>query len=189
MQRRVRRDDRRKAPRAVAEVRRDDELALAAHLHAEHALLPALDHSALTERELERPSAIERAVELRTVRQGARVVHRYRLPGLSGWPVADELIFDLQHAARSTRSSRAIRAICRPDRAFARARARARSRRRSGENPGEIPQPRPRRASASVSDRGWRARSLVTPPGEEPRAGCVPCRPSAGPRAQTRRRR
>src|SRR5262245_36943144 len=49
---------------AVGERRRDHELALAADLHARHALLPALDHVAAAERERERLVAVARAVEL-----------------------------------------------------------------------------------------------------------------------------
>src|SRR5262245_59019520 len=63
-QRRVRRDHPAGAARAVAEVGRDQQRALAADLHAGHALVPALDDLALAEAERERAAAIERAVEL-----------------------------------------------------------------------------------------------------------------------------
>ena len=52
-ERRVGRNHRRKAPRSVAEVRRDGELAERAHLHARHALIPALDDLACAEPERE----------------------------------------------------------------------------------------------------------------------------------------
>ena len=62
VQQRIGRDDGRRARRAVAEVRRDDELALGAHAHPGHALVPASDHFASAERELKR-AALERGVE------------------------------------------------------------------------------------------------------------------------------
>src|SRR5688572_15787962 len=46
----------------VAEVRRDDEGALAAHLHAGDALVPAADDLAASDGELERGTAVQRAV-------------------------------------------------------------------------------------------------------------------------------
>src|SRR5690348_1192703 len=63
-QRRVRRDRPARALRAVAEVRRDDQLAPPADLHALHALVPAGDDLAGAEREAERLPAIPRRVEL-----------------------------------------------------------------------------------------------------------------------------
>src|SRR5258708_15571558 len=54
----VRRDHAAGAARAVAEVRRDGELAPAAHPHPRHALVPALDHVPLAEREDETVAAI-----------------------------------------------------------------------------------------------------------------------------------
>src|SRR5205814_491296 len=50
----VRRDGGRLAGRPVGELRRDDQLAPAAGLDAHEALVPALDHRALAELELER---------------------------------------------------------------------------------------------------------------------------------------
>src|SRR5438552_1481794 len=64
---RVGRDGAREALGAVAQVRRDRELALAAHLHAQDALVPALYDHARAEREVERLLPVERAVELLTV--------------------------------------------------------------------------------------------------------------------------
>src|SRR6266568_8312785 len=74
-QRRVGRDSAREAARAVAELGRDGELALAAHLHALHALVPALDDLAGAELELEGIAAILAGVELLAVGEPARVVH------------------------------------------------------------------------------------------------------------------
>src|ERR1700728_17747 len=48
----------------VREVRRDDESALPAYLHAGHALIPSLDHLAGAHLEAERRAALQRAVEL-----------------------------------------------------------------------------------------------------------------------------
>src|SRR6185369_1068759 len=78
-QRGVRRNDPAGAARAVAELGRDGELALAADLHAGHALVPALDDVALAEREHERLAAVLARVELAALRtvveQPAGVVH------------------------------------------------------------------------------------------------------------------
>src|SRR5664279_967283 len=60
---RVGRDDAGGASRAVAEIGRDQEHALASDLHRCNALVPALDHAPLADRERERRAAIERAVE------------------------------------------------------------------------------------------------------------------------------
>src|SRR5262249_1834546 len=73
-ERRVGRDRAREAPRAVAERRRDGELALAADAHALHALVPARDHLARAEAEAERRVA-DAGVELLAVGEPARVVH------------------------------------------------------------------------------------------------------------------
>src|SRR3954465_11134093 len=73
----VRRDRGRVAPRAVGELRRDDQLAPAAGLDAHEPLVPALDHRALAELELERLAPVPRGVELVAVRIGhADVLHR-----------------------------------------------------------------------------------------------------------------
>src|SRR5581483_12078388 len=63
-QRRVGRNDAARAARAVAEVRRDGELALAADLHAGDAFVPAADHFAFAEREHERLAAVLAGIEL-----------------------------------------------------------------------------------------------------------------------------
>src|SRR5258708_21187265 len=60
----VRRDHAAGAPRAVAEIRRGGELALAPHLHPRHALLPALDHVPLAAREDERAAAVLPRIDL-----------------------------------------------------------------------------------------------------------------------------
>ena len=75
VQQRIGRDDGRRARRAVAEVRRDDELALGAHAHPGHALVPAPDHLASAERELKR-AALERGVEDGAVLEAAGVCVR-----------------------------------------------------------------------------------------------------------------
>src|SRR4051794_32571087 len=53
-----------RAALAVGEVRRDRDAPAPADLHAGHALVPAADHLALAERELERVAAVPRRVEL-----------------------------------------------------------------------------------------------------------------------------
>src|SRR5207249_7548174 len=70
----VGRDDAAGAARPVTECRRDDELALAADLHAGHALVPALDDHAGAELERERLVAVVAAVELLAVAEPAGVV-------------------------------------------------------------------------------------------------------------------
>src|SRR4051812_8703322 len=57
-------DDPARAALAVGEVRRDRDAPAPADLHAGHALVPAADHLALAERELERVAAVPRRVEL-----------------------------------------------------------------------------------------------------------------------------
>src|SRR5258706_494681 len=63
-QRGVGRDRATRATRAVAEIGWDQECTLAADLHRRDALVPALDHHAAPDLELERAGAIDRAVEL-----------------------------------------------------------------------------------------------------------------------------
>src|SRR5262249_42586897 len=63
-ERRVRRNHAARSARDVTEIRRNQERTLAADLHRRDALVPSLDHAALPDRERERRSAIERAVEL-----------------------------------------------------------------------------------------------------------------------------
>src|SRR6266446_6324168 len=78
----ARRNDVAGAAIAVAQVRGDDELALAAHLHGGHALVPALDDAALADGEGERLSAVHRAVELLAALEPARVMHAHRFARL-----------------------------------------------------------------------------------------------------------
>src|SRR6476661_7733576 len=67
---------------AVAQVGRDGELAPTADLHAGDALVPALDHSAGAEGEVERSTAVPRRVELLPGRERpARVVGAHRAAG------------------------------------------------------------------------------------------------------------
>src|SRR5262249_35490301 len=73
---------------AVAEFRRDDELALAADLHPGDALVPALDDLAGAEVELERLAAVEAAVELLAVLERGGVVHRHAVALLGLGPGA-----------------------------------------------------------------------------------------------------
>src|SRR6185312_15041144 len=82
-ERRVRGDLVAHGARAVAEVRRDHELALAAFLHPGDALVPALDDAALAELEREALVAVlSRGVELAPVRERADVLHRDRVARL-----------------------------------------------------------------------------------------------------------
>src|SRR5688572_26665406 len=69
-QRGIRGDRAAGAARAIAHLRRDDEGALAAHLHSGHALVPAADHLSRAQLEIERRAAIHRAVELLAVAVG-----------------------------------------------------------------------------------------------------------------------
>jgi len=59
----VRRNDAAGAARAIAQLRLQDQCALAADLHAFDALVPALDHAPRAQGEFERFAAIDRAVE------------------------------------------------------------------------------------------------------------------------------
>src|SRR5438105_7183469 len=56
---------------------RNDELALAAHLHRRHALVPALDHATTPEEKDQRLPSIMRGVELLSALEPARVVHAH----------------------------------------------------------------------------------------------------------------
>src|SRR5258706_4917977 len=102
-QRRVRRDRAAGAAGAVSELRRDDERPLAADLHAREALIPALNHLAGAELELEWVVAIAGAVELLAVLVGfarvvqpAGVVHPHALPRRRRCARADLAVRDLQ---------------------------------------------------------------------------------------------
>src|SRR3990172_3125890 len=66
---------------AIAQMRGDDEPALAAYLHGGHALVPALDDAAPAQREGEGLAAVHRAVELGAILEPAGVVHGDRVTG------------------------------------------------------------------------------------------------------------
>ncbi len=89
-------DVRRAAGLAVAQGLRDDEAPLAAHLHADDAPVPALDDRALAEREVEGGAAVARAVELRAVHEGARVVHAHEVARLGDLSGAHDVVDRLQ---------------------------------------------------------------------------------------------
>src|SRR5512147_2374030 len=67
-------------------MRGDDELALAADLHRDHALVPALDDAPLADRKLERCAAVDRTVELRAALKPAGVVYAHRVARLGTGP-------------------------------------------------------------------------------------------------------
>src|SRR6516164_5835489 len=79
--------------RAVAELRWDDQRALAADLHAGHALVPTGDDLLGAERELEGLTAVERAVEFLALGsilvEPSGVIHRDLVAGLGGGAVPD----------------------------------------------------------------------------------------------------
>jgi hypothetical protein len=82
----ARRNDATGAARAIAQVRRNDQRALAADMHSGEAFIPALDDLALAEREGKRLAPVERAVELLALlavdEQPARVIDTVTV-----WPV------------------------------------------------------------------------------------------------------
>src|ERR1700728_2145030 len=81
----MRRDDAAGAARAIAQLGRNDQGALAADLHGGDAFVPAADHLADADLELKRLAAIERAVEflalLAILIEPAGVVHDAGLAG------------------------------------------------------------------------------------------------------------
>src|SRR6202521_2250729 len=85
-QRGARRDVAAGAARAIAQVRRNDQRALAADMHGGEAFVPALDDLALAEREGKRIAPVERAVELFALlaidEQPSGVIDRHGLAGL-----------------------------------------------------------------------------------------------------------
>src|ERR1700722_15599888 len=96
-----------RAAAAVAEVGRDDQLAAAAHLHALHALVPALDDLPDTEAELERLAAVPARVELLPRGVGdPDVVHLNGVPRAGDLAVALPDVGDLERLGR-----RALRKI------------------------------------------------------------------------------
>src|SRR5262249_47448738 len=99
---RVGRDHAAGAARSVAESRRNRQLALAAHFHALHAFVPALDDAPGAKREDERLVAILARVEFLAVGEPARVMNLDLLAGGSGRAVADDQVVDGE-AARCRR--------------------------------------------------------------------------------------
>ena len=82
-QRGVRWDDTTRTSRAVTQVRRNDQCALAAHMHGGDAFVPALDDLALADRERKRLTPVDRAVEflalLAVDEQPSRIIDRHGL--------------------------------------------------------------------------------------------------------------
>src|SRR6478672_10481934 len=99
-QRRVGRDHAAGAARAVAERRRDDEDAGAAFLHPLHAFVPATDHHAAAELELERVVAVFARIELGALAavlvQPARVVDRDGTARFGALAAADDGVVVLE---------------------------------------------------------------------------------------------
>lgn len=82
---------------AVGEARRDCQPATPADFHSRDALIPALDHPALSEAEAERVAAIPRRIELLACRpRDADVVHVDLPPGNGLCSVADREVFELE---------------------------------------------------------------------------------------------
>src|SRR5208337_3845692 len=86
-QRRIRWNHSARTMGAITESRRNNQRALPAHLHAFHALIPALDDLACAERKFKWVAAITRAVELAALVlrrsldvQPAGVMHGYFMP-------------------------------------------------------------------------------------------------------------
>ncbi len=91
------RDVGRPSLRAVAEVRRDDQLSPTADLHPGNALVPAGDHASRTELERVRLAPVPGGVELLAVRVvDAHVLHRDRVAGLRLGPAALGDVVDLE---------------------------------------------------------------------------------------------
>src|SRR5689334_10330168 len=63
------------APRAVAEIRRNDELAFAAYLHAQYAFIPAGNDRSGADAKLVRLAFIYGALEFGAVRERAGIMH------------------------------------------------------------------------------------------------------------------
>ena len=100
-QRRIRRDHAARAARAVREVRRNGELALAADFHAGDHLPPA-------EAEFERIVAIDARVELPAVGEPAGVMQGDVVTRCGDRAVADDEVFDDQGAWGSVGSPRGL---------------------------------------------------------------------------------
>src|SRR5882672_6461919 len=97
-QRRVWRDDAAGAAGAVTERRRNRELALAAHFHALHSLVPAADDLALTQPEYERIVAVFAGIELGSVGEPASVMNGDALARSGGNTFADGDLVDAETA-------------------------------------------------------------------------------------------
>src|ERR1700686_5595464 len=95
-QRGVGRDDPTCALGAVAQLGRNGELALAAHLHGRDAFAPAGDDLALAAGKLEGVAVVARGVELLPVGEPARVMHAHELTLLGGGPGTFHQVLDLQ---------------------------------------------------------------------------------------------
>src|SRR6266550_4515953 len=81
-QRRARRNHIARAAVAVAEMRRDDELALATDAHRADAFVPAFDDAPLADRKHERLAAIHGRIELLPALEPSCVVHADVVTGL-----------------------------------------------------------------------------------------------------------
>src|SRR4030095_15666733 len=79
---------------AIRQLGRDGQLALAAHPHPLDTEAPASDPRADTERELDRRARVVGAVELRPIREPARVVRGYDLARRRGRAAADLQVLD-----------------------------------------------------------------------------------------------
>src|SRR5882672_8214074 len=95
----VRRDGVARAFRAVGELGRDDEAALAADFHAAQAFFPAVHDFFLAEGELEGILFFAAAIELRAVGEPAGVVDDDVAAGGRGAAFAEDSVFE-GHAAR-----------------------------------------------------------------------------------------
>src|SRR5262245_9232973 len=93
-QRRVRWDHASGATRAVAQRGWDGELALAAHLHARRAFVPALDDSARAQGKHEAIVAVLARIELGAVGKPAGIVHLDLLSGGSDRAIARDDVLD-----------------------------------------------------------------------------------------------
>jgi hypothetical protein len=107
-QRRIRRDHAARAARAIREVRRNGELALAADFHAGDALVPASDHLPPAEAEFERIVAIDARVELLAVGEPAGVMQGDVVTRCGDRAVAADEVFDDQGAWGGVGSPRGL---------------------------------------------------------------------------------
>src|SRR3954470_12962373 len=105
------RGDRRRLPlRAVGELGRDGQLAATARLDADEPLVPALDHHALAEREVEWLAVVPRGVELLAgVVEDADVLHRELVALLGGLALAHDDVLRHELGRRLARLLRDLR--------------------------------------------------------------------------------